>query len=205
MEEKLAYEFTDDIKFLRQYYRLRKIIYDIDLGMNIPAQEDYYDFLSETLIVRKKQHCVGGVRLTVCYPNSGIMLPTENEDFCLGDLFPELDLRNNAYAEFSRLVLRREYRNNKVSDIMYKQLNRKARQLGVRYIFVITDRLRARLYLRSYRKLGFDVKILNVPIPDSIKEKYEDVAECLIMLDLTPKYVIPFINMSSNVFELSMH
>jgi hypothetical protein len=204
MEERLTYEFTNDAKFLRQYYRLRKIIYDIDLGINIPLHQDCYDNISETLIVRKKQRCLGGVRLTVCTPTNPIMLPTENEEFCLERLLPEFDLQNNTYAEFSRLVLMPDYRNNKVSDLMYKQLNRKAKQLGVKYIFVITDRLHARLYLRSYKKIGFEVKILNIAIPDSVREKYDNVVECIIMLDLTPKYSIPFIPMRENVFEFGM-
>ena len=192
MEERLTYEFTKDAKFLRQYYRLRKIIYDVDLGINISIDQDCHDLHSETLIVRKKQKCIGGVRLTVCTPNSQVMLPTENDEFILEELLPEFDLQNNTYAEFSRLVLINDYRNNKVSELMYKQLNRKAKQLGVKYIFVITDRLHARLYLRSYRKLGFDVKILSTAIPCSVKAKYDNVVECIIMLDLTPKYSIPF-------------
>jgi hypothetical protein len=203
MDEKLIYEFSKNEKLLRQYYRLRKIIYDIELGISIPLHNDYFDSISETLIVRNKQKCIGGVRVTVCEPNSNIMLPTEDDEFRLEELLPELNLHSNTYAEFSRLALLPDYRDTTVTDAMYKHLNRKAKQRGVRYVFVITDLLHARLYMRSYRRLGFKVRLMShINIPISIKLKYDNVVECIIMLDLTTKLSQAPVESVENIIEL---
>ncbi len=203
MRQKLTYQFTTNPKFLRQYYRLRKIIYNVDLGISIPDYKDHIDSISETLVVRKKQKCVGGCRLTICTPNSRNILPFENEDFRLYNLLPHLNLKKNSYAEFSRLVLLSEYRNSKIAEKMYAALNKKAKQHGIRYIFVITDKVHARRYMRSYRKLGYNVEIISsVDIPESVRSKYSGIVECLIMLDLKPERNFVFQEKMSNVVEL---
>ena len=100
---------------------------------------------------------------------------------------PELELDKHTYAEYSKLILLPEYRSGNVSQRMYQHLNCKARQQGVRYVFVIANRLHARLYINSYRKLGYHVTMLkNVVIPARVNAQYNGVAECIIMLDMQP-------------------
>lgn len=185
MKDKLRYIFAKDEKNLRQYYRLRKIIYNMELGIDLNEGSDEYDPISEVMVVKNKEQCVGGARITIHYPNSNTKLPMESDDFRLKDILSDLNLDNYAYAEFSRLILMPKYRDNKISQRIYKSLNRKARQLGVRYIFVITDKIHARRYILSYRKLGFKIKILdNVIIPNEIKDKYSNIVQCILMLDI---------------------
>jgi hypothetical protein len=204
MSEKLTYRFTKDEKILRQFYRVRKIAYDLELGINIPLIYDDFDNSSETLIAIKDGECVGGIRLTVSTPTSYMMLPAEDEEFHLAELLPELDLHNNPYAEFSRLVLLPQWRGSTISPSVYRQLSRKARQQGVRYVFILTDRHHATLYMRSQRTMHYGVKILNeIRIPESVKERHDNLVDCLVMIDLTPQYEKPFVETRGNVLELS--
>lgn len=205
MEEKLFFKFTTNKKYLRQYYRLRKMIYEIDLGIPLSSFSDSFDSISHTLVVRLKEKCVGGCRLTVCEAGSNRLLPSESEEFRLKNLAPELELDKYSYAEYSRLILLPDYRDGKVSEKIYKQLNRKARQLGVRYVFVIAQKSHARLYISSYRRLGYKVKMLsNVNIPKNINDRYNGVAECIIMMDMSSRYQTAVAAQPEAVVELHM-
>lgn len=182
----LRYTFTQDEKQRRQYYRLRKLIYATDLGLDIPPVADIYDPFSYTLTVFDRHRCVGGVRITVQDPYSRLMLPMEMDQFRLEHLLPDLELHKSTYAEISRLILLPEYRDGEVTKRIYREVNRKCRQLGVNYLFAITPYIQARRYLLSSKQLGFNIKMADVAIPEVQKLRYGGLAECLLILSQEP-------------------
>ena len=183
MEHSLQYSFTDDKKKLRQYQRLRKLIYDTDLGLSLDHLEDPFDAISHTLVVQAHQRCVGGVRLTLSTPEAQQFLPMESDGFYLQDVMPTLPLNHVNYAELSKLILLPGYRNGKVTERIYKHIHRKCRMLNIKYLFAITPRIQARRYLLSSKKLGFNIRIANNPIPTDVNNKYGGLAECLVILE----------------------
>lgn len=182
----LRYFFSKDLKQLRQYYRLRKLIYAADLGLDIDPVADMYDPMSEILTVYNRHRCVGGVRLTICNKGEDHLLPMESDDFKLRELLPDLELEHANYAEISKLILLPEYRDGEITQRIYKDINRKCRQLGVQYLFAITPYIQARRYLLSSKLLGFNIKMADIKIPYEQKDKYGGLAECLLILSQEP-------------------
>lgn len=182
----LKYRFTQDAKQLQQYHRLRKLIYATDLGLDISPKPDRFDPESHTLVVLNRHRCAGGVRITVCNAHSNRALPMETEDFQLRHLLPELHLEQCTYAEISRLILLNDYRDGEVTRKIYKEINRKCRQLDVQYLFAITPYIQARRYMLSSRQLGFNITMADLKIPDAQKARYGGMAECLLILSQKP-------------------
>lgn len=186
----LKYIFSKDTKQLTQYHRLRKIIYATDLGLDVAPIADDFDPVSHTLTVINRQRCVGGVRLTLHHHSPAKMLPMETEYFQLRYLLPELSLETSVYAEISRLILLPEFRDGEVTKRMYKEINRKCRQLGVNYLFAITPYAQARRYMLSSKQLGFSIKMADVKIPEEQQERYGGLAECLLVLSQEPSQLV---------------
>lgn len=181
MNEKLTYQFVDDAKLLQQYYRVRKIVQSLDYGSSYGEYSDYFDNISNILIVRNRHRCVGGVRLTVSVPcrRDDEMLPMENESFRLKYVLPELDLKNNIYSEISDFSLFREYRDRKIIEDMYKNCRKKARQHGARYIFIRANKAMAIRITANCRKFGM-IKLLD----NKEIKKHLHRDECLVLADI---------------------
>lgn len=191
MERTLDYTFTRDEKQLRQYYRLRKIIYAKDLKFQLKTLSDAYDEVSDVLVVRNRNRCVGGVRLTIAAQNQDMVLPLEEVNFRLHDLFPELHLHSTVYAELSRLILLPEYRDGNITEKIYRRIYVKCRQHGVKYLFAITPRVQARRYVLDAKRMGFSATIADIPIPPAQREKYSGLADCLVIMEQAKKVHLP--------------
>ena len=204
MNPKFIYRFTKDNKYIKKYYSIRKRI----LGISQNDFDDEINNRSEILIIKNKDEVLGGARLTISDPSSKKLLPMENIGFRISDLLPELKLTKELYAEYSNVVmLPSYYRSHKISHQIYKHLNRKSNQLGVRYVFVIADSLRSNIYLRSCKKLGYPSSVLRfIEIKRTTTSNRPKRSKYIIMLDLKLKHD-PLINNeeeepANNIYEI---
>ena len=160
VSKELVYEFTRDPGYLHQYYLLREKMYIRTWGLkNFEAPEDEYDRQSHIIIARRGNHVVGGGRLTVAGPRKETLLPLEDEDFRLKDLFPEMGLEYCKYAELSRMAVEPEFHGGECTKALFEHMYRKLSALKVAYWFALAPSPSARMYRRMFNSLGLDLTI----------------------------------------------
>ena len=69
------------------------------------GEEDVHDKISHILIARRGKLCIGGCRLTTREADEDFLLPMENQDFKLRDVFPNLPLKKIRHGEISRFAI----------------------------------------------------------------------------------------------------
>lgn len=172
---------------VQQYFSLRTEAFIDQWGLkHFYGGPDKYDKDAITLIAHKSGVCVGGARLIVNNNiNSDYLLPMETKDFKLKNLFPELELENKTYAELSRFVVLDNYRDNKCSSEICKNLvGIKAASLDINYIFCVTAPQLARISGITFRRLGIPFEVQkNIKVPDL--PTYEGHKMVLSLIDLT--------------------
>jgi hypothetical protein len=168
--EKIVYEFTRDIGLLHQYFRL--------------CPDHGYDDARDVLVARRGRQSVGGGCLTISSPTARKLLPMEKGGFLLADLFPELDLPEVTYGEFSHLVVLPEYSDGAVLPEIARHLINKAADSGAQYVFNIASAPLARSYRQAVQLFGLGWHIRSdIALPD--REEYDGVKMVLSILDLT--------------------
>lgn len=185
-EQPVEYEFTHDPALLHQYFMLREQMFISVWGLKaFDGTEDHYDPLSDILIAKVGNLCVGGSRLTFSTPENRILLPMEQQGLSLTELFPELHLENKSYSECTRLALLPDYRTREVSfDIRYYMVKH-CLQKNADYGFFLSPLVQARNYRQTFLSLGLQCRICTeIEIPD--KEEYEGIKMYMTMLDFTP-------------------
>lgn len=183
--EQVTYEFTRDLGLLHQYYQLREQMFISVWGLkHFYGGKDKYDDISDILIARSGNLCVGGGRLTYSSPKNPIDTPIEYGDFRLQKLFPELDLGSKIYAECTRLALLPEYRTKEISFEIYRRIVQYHLRIKASYGFWVAPLPLARTYRQNCINLGFPCKIrLDIEIPD--KEDYQGIKMCIGVMDFT--------------------
>jgi len=184
-QEKIAYEFTHDVGYLHQYHLMRDQVYSQIRGLStLAGQQDRFDTTSEIMVARMGLQCVAGGRLTISTAASAQEMPMEGDDLRLKNLFPELDLANRAYGEFSRLAILPEFRGGAVFPEIARRFIRKAIAEGVEYAFNMASLPSARAYRQMVESFGFkwDVRE-DIEVPD--REEYEGVRMVISVMDLT--------------------
>ncbi len=181
----VSYEFTHDVGLLHQYYLLREEMFSAVWGLkNFSGKEDAYDSQSHIVIARKNLQCIGGGRLTISTPEDPRMLPMEKDDLILKDLFPELDLHETAYGEFSRMAILPEFRSGHILPEISHRFIKKAIAQGVEYVFIMAPIPLARNYRQVAQMFGIRVNICqDITVPQ--RDEYEGIQMVISVMDLS--------------------
>ncbi len=195
-DKELVYEFTTNPDLLDQYTKLRQSLYPTDdkfkgfRTFGYLPEEDYKKEQGKMLIVRKGNVVVGGAGLVISSPNERALLPLEQNilpingrQFLLRRQFPNMRLENYSYGEFNRIVLLPEYRTGIYTKTIFKKMLIESERLGLRYLFGMGDRVRARLYKKLYGNFGLNVNICwDIDVPQ--KDDYENIKMYIMTMDL---------------------
>ncbi len=183
--QKIVYEFTRDPGLLHQYFHLREDMFISVWGLKkFCGQHEIFDDISDILIARRGRQCIAGGRLTISTPEARKMLPLEKVDFMLADLFPELDLHECTYGEFSRLAILPEFRGGAVFPEIARRFIKRAIDQGVEYAFNIAPQPLARSYRQAVQLFGLSWSVRHdIPVPD--REEYEGIKMVMSVMDLT--------------------
>jgi len=173
----ITYEYTTDPKLLEQYYKVREQCYREDLHLDdFSGEEDEYDRTGHIIVARKGDVVIGGARLVISTPKNRIKLPLEEEGFQVQELFPDMNLENVGYCEFTRFVVLPEYRKGEACTEISRMLVNQAVKEGCLYQFCISPLLQS----RNYRAVGKNIGVLHV-IRKDIKVPYKDIYRNLNM------------------------
>lgn len=196
-ESLVRYCFTSDLNLVNDYWAIRRKLYYADnrsVGFRIFSDGFISDsFLreSDVLVVRKGNECLGGACLTISYPEAPTILPLESDIipapgdkiYSLKTHFPQYDLENEAYGEFSRMAVVPGFRDRTYSKEIFRSIIQRSLDSNMRYIFGMADERRARLYKQISKFLGFTMYIhSNISLP--AKSDYENVQMYIISSDL---------------------
>lgn len=151
------FAFSHERHLLEQYYAIREHCYrNVENGpKEFDGGEDFYDRISDILIVKHKGKVIGGARIVGKLPGSEIHIPIEAEGICLDDIFPEMSLHKWGYCEFGRLAILENYRSMDLLKAIISSLSRRAQARHYRYLFSIAPLTQSRCYRRVFQKLGF--------------------------------------------------
>ncbi|MBN7798682.1 hypothetical protein [Parahaliea mediterranea] len=158
-----------DTQLLDKYYRLREACFREELGIpGFNGGEDDFDRAGTVLLaVERGGRVLAGARIYGNHPGQGRRLPVECSQFRLRNFFPTLDLANEAYCHWGRLVIDPDVRCKVFARSFLRRLLDCTETLGYRYAFIVTDRRRSRYYRQMHRSIGYDYRICNAEIPSS--------------------------------------
>lgn len=184
LKDPIVYEFSKDSGLIHQYCSMREAMFISAWGLkNFSGMKDRFDEISEVMVARKGLQVVGGGRLTISTAALRSEMPMEGPDFKLVDAFPELNLEQHTYGEFSRLAILPEFRAGSIFPEMSKRFIRKAVSEGLDYTFNMAPLPLARSYRLSMQMLGLNWKICsNVVVPD--RESFEGIKMVVSVMDL---------------------
>lgn len=165
----VEFVFTQNPTQIEQFMQLYG-----DLCKNDPRLIGFRDFCADDInnyiseghmmqLLMKDGRCIGGGRITVRTQGQNFVLPLE-VDFATGqeddtshllkNMIPELDIESGC-AEVSRLVLASEYRGDTgFAGSMFFNFFVLGLDLEPRYLFILADRVRSRMYCQLMRKFA---------------------------------------------------
>lgn len=186
--QKPVYEFTRDLGYLHQYYRLREEMFIRIWGLeHFSGAKDDYDDHSEIVIARIGNLVIGGCRMTFSSPGNRKPLPMEKEDFILRDKLPALFANNRTIVEISRLAILPEYQNSMVMLEICRDMLKLAVEKRAAYGISVAPLALARNYRKVMFMFGLEWEIQRkVNLPD--REEYEGIKMALSVMDLSPLY-----------------
>lgn len=182
----VAYEFTTDVALLHQYCILReemfKKVWDLE---HFKAQKDAIDEISDIVVARKGNQCIGGGRVTFSTPHKRQKLPMESEHFSLVNALPDFSLSEHSYAEVTRIAVLSEFSKDNVIVELTNRVILRIIAEGCKYLFFISPMSMTRTHRRVVNQLGYVLTTdKSVIIPD--REEYEGIQMFLSYIDLTP-------------------
>ena len=190
--EPVVFEFTDDKALLHQYYRLR----DQAFGRDIASSDgsggaDVYDKISDILVARRGKLVIGACRVTFREGDESFLLPMEDEDFQLRNIFPDLPLAKERHAVFSKFAILEEHRQQDILHGLCKIMYDKVVSTDTHYVFVRTTSVLARNRRMIANSFGAKhtricTEVTPPPIPNFDEKAY------LVMSDLTELCQIEF-------------
>ncbi len=155
----ITFELTQDTDHLERYYQIREECFRKDLGLKtFNGTEDDHDRNGHILVIKAKDQCIGGVRISGADINTAT-LPMEKDGFKLAEHLPELSLDSITYCQWGRLALMPEYRGIATAKRICRVLLKSCTELGYRYAFNVAGLNRARLYKHLHSSLGYDYYI----------------------------------------------
>ena len=183
--EPIVFEFTNDLALLHQYYRLRDQTFGCDVSVTDGSGgADVYDKISEILVARRGKLLIGACRVTFREGDESFLLPMEEEDFKLRNVFPNLPLNKERHAIFSKFAILEEHRQMEIMLGLSKILYEKVVATDTRYVFVRTTSVLARNWRMIANSFGAKhtricTEVDTPPIPNFDEKSY------LVMSDLT--------------------
>lgn len=164
----VEFVFTQDIAHIEKFMEL----YD-ELCKNDPRLIGFRDFCADDInnyigeghymqLLMKDGQCIGGGRLTHRPKGKDFLLPLEidfidgqsDDTHLLKNMIPELDVEGGC-AEISRLLLMPEYRGDTFfSGALFFNFFVRYMDLEGRYLFILADKVRSRLYCHLVRKFA---------------------------------------------------
>jgi len=186
--EKIVYEFTNDIGYLHQYYRLRTEMFIGAYGLkHFSGAKDEFDDCSDVMVARIGNHVIGGCRLSFSTPKDRKHLPMEKHDFVIEDQFSDVPLFDLKYAEISRMAILPEFQNSLVMLELSRQLFKYAAQNKARFVFTLAPVASAHDYRKMANLFGLNSKSRNdIDVAD--REEYQGIKMALSVIDLTSVY-----------------
>lgn len=184
----IIFEFTKSPELLEQYYRIRQDCFRRDLGIDeFDGSEDIYDRVSDIIIARIGDRCVGGARLTGNRSLAGALLPMENDSFRFSQVLSGLGLYDGNYCQCGRLALLPEFRNMDTVRGIFDGLINRCIEFDYAYAFNVASLNHARLYKRLHSSLGFDYRVFSsVDLPR--EEDFEGLEHFLSISFLDKEY-----------------
>lgn len=181
----VVYEFTTDAGYLHQYFMMREEMFIRAWGLKqFSGKHDAFDDSGMIMVARQGLQCVGGGRLNISSPENRTILPMEKDDLCLKELFPELDLQDTTYGEFSRLAILPEFQASNVFPEIARRFIQKAVANGVEYAFNIAPEKLARHYQRVVQSFGMKWEVCHhVAVPQ--RDEYEGIRMAISVMDLS--------------------
>ncbi|MEH6648969.1 MAG: hypothetical protein V7707_02970 [Motiliproteus sp.] len=183
----IKFEFSTDPKLLAQYYQIREECFRKQLGIaSFDGSEDEDDRSGHILIARDGERCIGGARVSGTSAFDPVRLPMESDDFVLHEIFPELAQQRRSYCQWTRLALLSEFRTTEVLRAQCLAMIKGAAELNYDYAFNVAGTVRARLYRRLHKNLGYGYEICDhIHIP--AEEGFTDLEHLLSVAYLKPE------------------
>lgn len=180
----LVYEFTRDPELLHQYYRIFNSQCRVVSSLEYLEKEEQYNKRSHIMVVREGNLVVGGARITINTPRQNHPLPLEIGEFRLTSLFPDLEAKQQRYAEFSRLAVLPDYRGADVLRQIIINVYRKCVALDIHYIFAAAPLVNGRSYRQICKAIGLtDAKVyMDIDIPPA--PGFEEVKDYLFAVEI---------------------
>ena len=158
--------FTEDEKFLKQYYFLRQEAYRLQYNWpNFDGSECDFDHWGRILVAVKDGVVIGGLRLMFSDRSKYLANEIPGTQFEYEKLIRKYDNRENiVIAEISGMVVAKEYRDNSVMQALFAIAFEESKREKCHYVFSIALIVVCRRDRRTLRKLGYDLEIvINYP------------------------------------------
>jgi hypothetical protein len=157
-ESEIEYLWTKDKHLLRQYTKL----IDDSFAEEVNFEDSYKkidpnDLNSYFYLGSHNDRVIAGVRMSVAKPEFNNILPTETQGIDYKKLFPEFDLKNNAYCEVTRYGVHKDYRNLKSHyKNSFKNYKLFMDANDIKYLFIFASSARFRIY-NAFGKRYFNI------------------------------------------------
>lgn len=167
----IRFVFTKEKRLIDTYCSIREACYrSVKCGpQDFSGQLEASDYLSEILVLLKGNRVIGGGRLLGSSPEARLMLPVEQTDFMMKDVFPELSLEDKPYCEFGRIAVIPEYRDFDTINELCERLILRAIDKGYIYQFSMAPLGTSRLYQRVSSNLELPYPYIihkHIPVPE---------------------------------------
>ncbi len=184
LQEKVVFEFSQDAGLIHQYCNMRENMFISVWGLkHFSGVRDRFDEVSQLMVARKGLQVIAGGRLTISTAAQRMDLPLEGPDFMLAERFPELDLAQHTFGEFSRLAILPEFRAGSIFPELAKRFISKAVAEGVDFAFNLAPLPLARSYRQTMQIFGLNWQIRNdIVVPD--REEFEGIKMAVSVMDL---------------------
>lgn len=164
----VEFVFTKEHAQIEKFMQLYADLYKKDpklIGFRDFCDDELSNYVGErhtTQLLMKNGECIGGARITLRPKGQDFLLPLEMDladgpddaTYLLKNMLPELDI-DSGCAEVSRLVLAPEYRGDTgYAGSMFLNFFVFGLDVDARYMFVLTDGVRSRMYCKLMKKLG---------------------------------------------------
>lgn len=171
------FTFTNDKSLHQKYFQLRQFVNEkyFQVGLKLT---DEWDANSYICVVLKDDLVIAGCRLTIY---EGDLLPMETENFRITSEYKPLQI-----AELSKLVVHPDFSKDNIAQRLFKEVEKKAKLLQIKYVYSIVANKQARLYsiyFNRYKRKDMGDSVFeiidDINITNCVKQKYERQVSCL--------------------------
>ena len=162
----------------KSYYELLIKRYEATIvnQVSITKEEDKYNLQNGYIIIaRQQEKVIGGARLTLSSHDGTYRLPLETDHFSLVEKFPNLDLSNSTYAEWSRFVVEPTIPEKRIiAENITRNCVNISLMCGINYLFGIPILAMKKRYEEIFARMGLNFSRIEQapPIHPYIKVKY---------------------------------